>query len=147
MMKRAIKASIDILAPPETVWGVLMDFPRYPEWSKFLLNIEGRAVPGSYLHVMLMTADGKPNIFKPVVLQVTPPRAFRWLDHLGVPGLFDREHSFNLEYQFGGHTRVRHTEEFGGLLTPFLWRRFEAPVTRGFVAFNHALKKRAESRA
>ncbi len=146
MMKRAIKASIDILAPPESVWQVLMDFPSYRQWSKFLLDIEGQAVPGSYLRVMRMAADGRPRILKPMVLQVTPPRAFRWLDHFGIPGLLDAEHGFTLEYQFGGHTRVRQTGEFSGLLTPFLWRRFEAPVTRGFAAFNRALKKRAESR-
>ena len=61
MMKRAIKASIDILVSPESVWQVLMDFPSYPQWSKFLLDIEGQAVPGSYLRVIRMAADGKPD--------------------------------------------------------------------------------------
>jgi hypothetical protein len=146
MMKRAIKASIDILVPPETVWQVLMDFPNYPKWSKFLLDVDGKAIPGSHLHVVLMTSDSVSHIFKLMVLQVTPPRAFRWSGRMGVPGLFDGEHSFTLEYQFGGRTRVRQTGEFSGLLMPFLWPKFETPFTRGFTAFNRALKKRSESR-
>ncbi|MDE2091225.1 MAG: SRPBCC domain-containing protein [Gammaproteobacteria bacterium] len=145
-MRHAIKASIDIQAPPEKVWEVLMEFPRYPEWSKYLLSIEGRAIPGLNLHVLLTDENGKLRTFSPVVLQVSPPNIFRWLEHLGVPGLLDREHSFTLEYHFGGHTRVCQAEEYGGFLTLFLWRSFKTSTANGFAAFNHALKKRAESR-
>lgn len=145
-MKRVIKTSIDIHAPPEKVWEVLMDFPRYSEWSKYLLSIEGRAVPGSYLYVTQTAANGKEREFKSMVLQATPPRSFRWLEHLWVPGLLDREHEFALEYQFGGHTRVRQTEEYGGLLTLLFGRWFDPPVESDFTAFNRALKKRTESR-
>lgn len=145
-MKRDIKASIDIHAPPEKVWEALMDFPRYSEWSKYLLNIEGRAVPGSFLYITQQTADGHAREFKAMVLQVTPPRSFRWLEHLWVPGVFDREHEFALEYQFGGHTRLRQTEEYVGFLTLFLSHNFASTASNGFAAFNLALKKRAESR-
>jgi hypothetical protein len=68
------------------------------------------------------------------------------VEHLWVPGVFDREHEFALEYQFGGHTRMRQTEEYGGFLPLFLSRSFESTVSDGFAAFNLALKKRAESR-
>lgn len=147
MMKRGLKASIDINAPPEAVWEVLMDFPRYPEWSVFLAHIEGPAVPGSRLSVTLEPSGGKMHVFKPMVLQVTRLRTFRWLGCLGVPGLFDGEHGFFLEYLFGGHTRLRQTEQFGGLLTPLLWPRLESATAEGFAAFNRALKERAESRS
>jgi len=143
MKKHTIKASIDVHAPPETVWRVLMDFPRYPDWSKFLLSIEGRAIPGSYLRVLFKTTAGRSHVLKPLVLQVAPPRTF--LCHLGVSGVFDGEHGFTLEYQLGGHTRVRQMGEFAGLLLPVLWRRFDPPASRGFTAFNRALKKVAEA--
>jgi hypothetical protein len=145
-MKRAIKASIDIHAPPEKVWEALLDFPRYSEWSKFLQSIEGRAVPGSHLYITQMTANGQTREFKATVSQVTPPRSFRWIEHLWVPGLLDREHEFALEYQFGGHTRVRQTEEIGGFLKIFLERWFDPPVESDFTSFNRALKRRTESR-
>lgn len=146
MMKRELKASIDIEAPPEDVWQVLMDFPSYLEWSKFLLSIEGPAVPGSRLRIRRGTADSKFQVFKPMVLQVTRAHSFRWLGNLGIPGLLDREHGFFLEYLFGGGTRLRQTEIFGGFLTPLLWRRLEASTADGLAAFNRALKRRVESR-
>ncbi len=145
-MKRVIKASIDIHAPPEKVWEVLMDFPRYSEWSKYLLSIEGRAVPGSYLYITQLAANDQTREFKSMVLQATAPRSFRWIERLWFSGLLDREHEFALEYQFGGHTRVRQSEEYGGFLTLFLSRSFESVASDGFAAFNLALKKRTESR-
>lgn len=145
MMRRGLKASIDINASPEAVWQTLMDFAHYREWSTFLLNVEGPAVPGSCVRITLSMANGRPRAFKPMVLQATPPRVFRWLGHLGVPGLFDGEHGFFLEYLFGGGTRLRQTLEFGGFLTPFLWHRIESPMAQGLADFNRALKKRVES--
>ncbi|MGH8378215.1 MAG: SRPBCC family protein [Gammaproteobacteria bacterium] len=145
MMQRELKASIDIKAPPESVWQVLLDFPRYPEWSEFLAHIEGPAVPGSRLRVGMVGTNGSANVFKPMVLQVTPARTFRWLGNLGVPGLLDREHGFFLEYLFGGSTRLRQTVIFSGFLAPLLWRRLEPPTSEGFAAFNDALKQRVES--
>lgn len=147
MMKRALKASIDINATPEVVWQVLLDFSNYSEWSEFLVNVEGPAVPGSRLRVTLAPANGKIRVFRPMVLQVTPPRTFRWVEHLGVPGLLDGEHGFFLEYLFGGRTRFRQTETFDGFLTLLLWRRLEAPTAEGFAAFNRALRRQAESRS
>ncbi|MGA9852493.1 MAG: SRPBCC domain-containing protein [Gammaproteobacteria bacterium] len=147
MIKRELKASVDIKAPPEAVWRVLLDFPAYPEWSEFLTNIEGPAVPGSRLRIRLASAGGKVYTFKPMVLQVTRARTFRWLGNLGVPGLLDGEHGFFLEYLFGGGTRLRQTEIFGGLLAPLLWRRLEPSTAQGFAAFNRALKRRTESRS
>ncbi|MFH9551894.1 SRPBCC family protein [Streptomyces sp. NPDC017435] len=32
-MGYVIKTEVDINASPETVWDVLVDFPRYGEWS------------------------------------------------------------------------------------------------------------------
>lgn len=146
-MKRELKASVDIHASPEDVWQVLMDFPGYLEWSKFLLSIEGPAVPGSYLRIRLGNADDQFKVYKPMVLQVTRLRSFRWLTNFGVPGLLDWEHGFQLEYLFDGGTRLRQAAIFGGFLIPWIWRRLEPTASEGIAAFNYALKRRVESRA
>jgi len=144
-MKRELKASVDIRATPEEVWEVLMDFPSYLDWSKFLLSIEGPAVPGSYLHIRVGDADNQFRVYNPMVLQVTRQRSFRWLTNLWVPGLLDWEHGFFLEYLLDGGTRLRQTASFGGFLAPWLWRRLERIAAEGIAAFNRAIKKRAES--
>ena len=35
-----------IPAPPELVWDVLIDFPRYGEWNPFITSIEGELEVG-----------------------------------------------------------------------------------------------------
>ena len=146
-MKRELKASVDMRAAPEEVWEVLMDFPGYLDWSKFLLSIEGPAVPGSRLRIRLGHTDNQFRVYNPMVMQVTRQRSFRWLTNLWVPGLLDWEHGFFLEYLLDGGTRLRQTATFGGFLVPWLWRRLESVAAEGIAAFNRALKQRAESRS
>ncbi|MBS1116012.1 MAG: hypothetical protein H6Q87_396, partial [candidate division NC10 bacterium] len=39
-----ISTSIDIAAPVERVWAVLMDFPAYSRWNPFIVALVGSAV-------------------------------------------------------------------------------------------------------
>lgn len=142
---RELQAEIEIQAPPQTVWRVLTDFARYPEWSRFLVSIRGRAEAITRLEVCMETGEGRRHRFRPLVLQATPPRSLRWLGRLGVPGLFDGEHGFFLEALPGGGTRLRQQERFQGFLVPLLWRRVAPATLAGFQAFNAALKHRAEA--
>lgn len=145
MIRRELKMTVDIHAPPEEVWRALLDFPAYLDWSRYLLSVEGPAVPGSFLRIRY-GSERKFRFLKTLVLQVTPTKTFRWLANPGVPGLLDREHGFFLEYIFDGGTRLRQTVSFGGFLAPFLWRRLESLTAEGCTDFNNAIKRRVESR-
>lgn len=137
---------MDIDAPPAAVWRVLLDFPRYHEWSSFLVDIAGMAEPGTRLRITVqLSPDGSRYVFTPTVLQVTRPFALRWLGRLWLPGLFDGEQGFLLEPLGGGRTRLRHGGEFNGFLALLLWRRITAVTAAGFLAFNQSLKRRVES--
>lgn len=144
---RRIETGIDIEASPERVWKLLLDFPRYPQWNPFVVEIAGRAEPGARLRVVLQPPGGRARLFRPGVLQVTPGKTLRWLGRVGVPGLLDGEHGFYLEPLPGGGTRFRQAERFQGVLAWLLWRWIEPPTTAGFKAFNAALKMRAEREA
>lgn len=146
MIHRGLRASVDIRAMPEEVWRVLLDFPAYLEWSRYLLSVEGPPVPGSFLRLRIGHTEREFRLVKALVLQVTPGKIFRWLANLGVPGLLDREHGFFLEHLFNGGTRLRQTVSFGGFLAPFLWRRLEPFTSDGLADFNNAIKQRVESR-
>lgn len=144
-MSRRIDTEISIAAPPDQVWQVLTAFAAYPEWNPFIEAIEGVAQPGARLTVRI-NAGGTRHVFKPGVLQATAPGRLRWLGRVGLPGVFDGEHDFELQADPGG-TRLLHSESFQGFLVPLLWSRLE-PVTRaGFEAMNRALKARAERSA
>jgi hypothetical protein len=141
-MRRHIETEILIQAPPRQVWDVLADFIAYPQWNPFIVSIEGRVEWGARLIVRIRAGDEQ-HLFKPVVLQATPPTRLRWLGRVGIPGLFDGEHGFELRPE-GAGTRLLQTESFQGFLVPLLWSKVEPMTRAGFEAMNQALKVRVE---
>jgi hypothetical protein len=143
---RDISTSIDIAAPPETVWTVLTDFDQYPAWNPFM-RVVGRPNEGARL-VVDLTPPGKREFqFRPTLTRVDRPRELRWLGHLLVPGLYDGEHRFELEATADGGTRLTHAESFGGVLAGVVNRFVGSATEQGFHEMNAALKTRAESLA
>lgn len=72
---------------------------------------------------------------------------FGWQGHLAnISGLFDGKHLFLLNQQDDGQTMLVQREEFGGILyAPLMtWLGMAEKTKKGFVAFNEAVKKRAE---
>jgi hypothetical protein len=62
-----------------------------------------------------------------------------------VQGFVDGEHAFVITPLEGGRVRLEHTEQFAGVLVPFLNLLGLGRVTRkGFERMNAALKKRCE---
>jgi hypothetical protein len=82
---------------------------------------------------------------RPTVTAVVPAATFEWLGHLGVPGIFDGRHRFELEATANGGTLLRQRETFTGVLVPLLAHSLDSHTRAGFVAMNQALKSRAEA--
>lgn len=140
---KALYTEIDIDAPPEDVWDVLVDFGRYPEWNPFILEVLGTAEPGAKLRAMLSPPGGRAVTVKPTVTEVVAPRTLEWLGRLGFPGLFDGRHRFELHRSSNG-TRLVQREVFTGMVVPVFARSLEQRTAKGFVAMNAALKRRVE---
>jgi hypothetical protein len=136
-----LETHIEIAAPPERVWAVLADFPRYPDWNPFIRAIAGTPALGSRLTVTLQPPGAKAMTFHPRVLAAHPPRELRWRGRFLLPGLLDGEHSFVIEPLPGGGVVLHHAERFSGLLRALV----PAGTRTGFDAMNRALKARAES--
>lgn len=140
---RLIDTRIEIAAPATRVWGILTDFPRFPEWNPFIARIEGQPEPGARLRIQIRPPGKSAMTFTPKVLVARPGKELRWLGRLLLPGIFDGEHAFELEER-GGSCSFRQSERFTGLLLPLLGGALAA-TERGFAAMNAALKQRAES--
>lgn len=82
--------------------------------------------------------------FKPTVQTVDTERELRWRGHLGLPGIFDGEHSFRLEPMVNGGTRFTQAERFRGVLVRLFGGTIEK-TRLGFEEMNQALKQRAEA--
>jgi hypothetical protein len=142
---RELRTEILIDARPERVWEVLTDGEALGEWNPFIKELKGELREGERLRVVLKQPNRKAMTIRPRVKMVSPGREFRWLGHMGVAGLFDGEHIFELHPVDPDSTRFVHREEFGGLFVPMLWRMLDTDTREGFEAMNLALKERVEA--
>lgn len=139
-MKAAIETRIDIHAKPEEVWEVLMNTSEYPEWNPFIKEMTGVVEVGQKLKVKLLGMT-----FKPIVQKVEVNRKFAWLGKLGIKGVFDGHHQFELIPTAEGTTFI-HKEDFKGWLTKWFMRKKAEETQSGFEEMNQALKKRVEEK-
>lgn len=141
---KTLDTSIEIDAPPERVWSILMDFDSYPEWNPFITSIEGEQRVGGKLKATLTPAGGKTTTFKPTVQVFEAGAELTWLGRVLVPGIFDGRHTLRVEPRTGGST-FYHREQFTGIIAGLLMRFIGESTETGFHAMNQALKARAEA--
>ena len=145
MFSNKIFTKIEISAPAETVWRILTDFKRYPEWNPFIIRIEGDLRVKARLMVRLKPPGGKVMNFAPRIKKLSHNAEISWLGYFFLPGLFDGEHVFVVEKLSTSKTLFMQSETFRGLVVliilPFIRRR----TMKGFRNMNEALRDRAES--
>ncbi len=140
-----IQSSIEISAGVSRVWDVVSSLAQYERWNPFLVKGEGAFVPGERLQLTIK-AGARTMTFKPTVVDVEPGRRVQWVGRLGVRGIFDGEHAFELESLGDGRTRFTQREQFRGILIPFM-QSVLRDTASGFQAMNEALKARVEAAA
>jgi len=143
---RTIETEIEIDAPIDAVWSVLSDWASYPDWNPWMVQLEGALEVGARLEVGMMLGRRR-VVFRPRLVHVQPGRAFRWLGHMLVPGLFDGEHGFELVELGPAKTRFVHSERFRGVLAGLVLRAVGEATEQGFGQMNAALKARCETDA
>lgn len=84
--------------------------------------------------------------FKPTVRSVEPDRELRWLGRLLAPGIFDGEHSHEIEPVEGSRSRFVQSERFSGILVGLVRGTLRKTDT-GFEQMHAALKERVEQGA
>lgn len=142
-MSIVIATSIDINATQEQVWDVLSDFSNYGEWSNFS-KVDGVPLPGTRLAMKMPGMS-----FGSTVTAAVPGKTLEWAANLFGESIFCGRHSFVLTSNPDGTTRVCNVETFSGAFVwPFqgLFKQHKKPRTNGYDGFNHALKRRVESR-
>ena len=145
IMHHELRTDIEIAAPIETVWEMLTDLAAYPNWNPFIVSADGRANVGERLANRMQPPGGKGITFKPTVTVVEAPVAFEWLGRLGLPGIFDGRHRFDLAPSENGGTLMTQSEQFSGILVRFVRTSLDTQTLAGFEAMNAALKARAEA--
>lgn len=144
-MRHELHTEIEIEAAPESVWRVLTDLDRYPDWNPFIISAEGRPAVGEKLTNRMQPPGGRATTFRPTVTVVEESSAFAWLGRLGLPGIFDGRHRFDLAPTETGGTLLTQSEEFDGILVRMLRTSLDTSTKAGFEAMNAALKARVEA--
>ena len=140
-MRHELRTEIDIEAPPEQVWAQLVDLPSYAAWNPFITAAEGSAAVGETLSLRMTPPGGRGMTIRPKVTAVSDAAALEWLGHLGVPGIFDGRHRFELSPVPSG-THLVQRETFSGVLVRLLRRSLDTRTRAGFEAMNAALRRR-----
>ncbi|MBA3488083.1 MAG: SRPBCC domain-containing protein [Longispora sp.] len=68
-----------IAADRTRIWQLLTDFPAYKDWNPFVIQAEGKAIPGATVNVKAVF-HGLALKFKQKVTTVAPEEEFCWED-------------------------------------------------------------------
>jgi hypothetical protein len=152
-MQNHPSAAADIDAPLDTVWSVMTDTDRYPEWNPFVVRVEcpGTAEEGRPIRLHVVFSSGKQVVSPERITVVEAPyddggtrRATLAYVYEGWPaklGLVRGTRWQRLSQPPGGPTRYETVEEFSG---PLVRLAGPARVEDGFRRHAKALKQRAE---
>jgi hypothetical protein len=131
---------IEVDAPRDVVWAVLVGFADWPTWNAGVTAVEyaGPLEPGA-----LFRWKAGPGTIRSRVAEVDAPRAVAWTGKtVGIRA----EHAWQLE-ETAGRTVVTTQEAWHGLVVRFLRRSLQSTLQRSTDDGLVALKAEAERRA
>ncbi|GBL58442.1 polyketide cyclase [Pseudomonas citronellolis] len=139
--------TVDIAAPAELVWSVLVDLPRYPQWNPYTVKVESSLRLGEPVNLFLPDPS-RPGELLHVVEQLAsfePPRLLAWEMHAsaGNPDAARREQL--IEKTGPQSCRYHTTDQFLGATADTVMANHGAWVKQGFDAVALALKAHAEA--
>ena len=133
-------ATTTINAKPETIWNIITDASKFPEWEPNVVRIEGTIALGE--KVTAYTKRDPKRAFPAKVTEFVPNKKMEWTG--GMPfGLFKGVRSFTLTPK-GDSTEFTLREEFSGPML-FMIKGSIPDQTQDFENFVQGLKQRAES--
>ena len=140
------RTTFPVAASAETVWTVLTDFERYPEWNPSVPSISGELRAGATVSLTLgMPGRPSPKV-KAELGDVTPGRRLTWHGNAGADWLFAGDREFLIDPQADDSVLVTHVEKISGVLFPLFRAVMGSAIQRHHDGFNASLKARAEGR-
>lgn len=142
---------VEIRAPVELVWRIMIDFERYPEWNPLnrFFRLDAGAEPGQTVTFGPSWGPYREGGPLPQSAMTTRETITVWeenhcLAYADLRGIFKAERAQCLYPTAGGGTRYHTYERICGLLSPLVWLLFRKRIIAGFTANGLALKARAE---
>ena len=146
---KVIRSEIDVDAPVEKVWNIMIDLERYPEWNPFTPRVGAKriVVGEEFLLDCQMTEKQLLKDEREVFLAYEPERyrvCWGTSRTKGRPGI--KSYRWQICQPLGERrTHFINYEEFHGILAPLVNLLYGKKLQRGFDSYCRALKNRAES--
>jgi uncharacterized protein YndB with AHSA1/START domain len=139
-LMKSYSATINISASPGTVWKVLIDGDKYPDWDPGMDRVEGTIALGE--QVKFFTKMSPDRAFPAKVTTFEPGQKMVLTG--GMPlGLFKSVRTHTLTPNANGDTTFETKEIFSGLLLPLFGRNIP-DLTQVFENFATGLKTQSE---
>lgn len=145
-MPRTYRAEVEIAAPPERVWEVLVDFVQYEAWNPFTPQIVTDLAPGSPVEITVVLG-GKRVVQMEEMVEATAPHRLVWQTTWGSPLLLRAQRVQSLEPLPSGGTRYVSEDVMHGPLVPVVHWIHGRSLTHGFQAMADALATRCSDGA
>ena len=140
-----IAHTLEAATPAATVWEVITDLARYPEWNPFVVACRSTLVPGAPI---VMRVRVVPFVAQPqseTIFEHVPGRRLSY-GLAGVPlGALASRRSHDVESLAADRSRYVSRFELRGWLAPLVQALLGRRLTTGFTAMSHALVARAEA--
>jgi uncharacterized protein YndB with AHSA1/START domain len=140
--------TVEIAAPADFVWDVLVDYAKYPEWNPYTIAVSTTLEIGGVIDLTLPARDGSDTTFlnREYIRIVDPPHHLRYDTADEIPGIFgvrDQWITALAPDRCAYHT----TDTLSGKYADIVMEKTGDWIKAGFDAVAHALKARAESLA
>jgi hypothetical protein len=138
------REEVVIAATPATIFGVILDLPRYGEWNPWLTHAEGQMVEGGAVTVQVVL-NGATQSASHTVIAVEPFTRFCWKDAGWTTIFAPGQRCRTLTVRDDGTVRFVNELIIDGLLAHLVDLSTGASLRSGMAAENAALKQRAET--
>ncbi len=137
--------TVEIAAPAAFVWDVLVDYPRYPQWNPYTVQVSTTLVIGDPIDLTLPNPDGSDGTFvnREYLRVVDAPHHLRYDTGEEIPGVFGARDQW-ISAQGPDRCTYHTTDTISGKYADLVMETTGAWVKAGFDSVALALKSRAE---
>lgn len=138
--------TVEIDAPQDFVWSVLVDYARYPEWNPYTVRVDTELVVGAdvILHLPDPARPGETFTTHEYMRIIDAPHHLQYDTGESIPGIFAVRDQL-VEALGGSRSSYRTADVFSGEFAQAAYDLQGQWVKDGFDAVAHALKARAEA--
>lgn len=145
MPKHIIRSQkVEILAPIDIVWAILIDLEKYPEWNPFTYRVDTTLNIGDPVELYVRMPKRGDRVQREVVREVNKPYTLAWGMNMGFDFLLKARRDQQLEIIDECRCSYQTWDAFSGLITPLVLALFADDMQNGFDGVATALKERAE---